>query len=540
MTADWHPGQLSEMRGSRTISTRLRHWAATEPDRPFFRCTGDWLTFGEVDAITDAVAAALHAHGVGARDRVAVMLPNCDEAVLSVLALAKLGAIQVPTNPYLKGEFLRHQLAHSQSRCVISDEIGIGQVTELRSQLPEITELVVTGDAETRAAIPFNELRTSGLTFAPTVVKPRDTMAIMYTSGTTGFPKGCVLSQGYYLALPRAWFESGWYRPDERLITALPLFHIAGQGMTLMASLQGGLPVTFLPAFSASQFISQCREAGATAAFGVGPMGMAILSTPRGPDDHLHTLRIAVFVPMPPQAQRQFRDRFGVEVVSEVYGQTECNPVTLSTVAEHGTRPGRLGLPAQWIEVRLVDDDDMPVPDGEPGEIVIRPREPMVMFDGYWRNAEATVAASRDMWHHTGDMATREPDGSLVFFDRKRDAVRRRGENISCVEVEAAISRHPKIQTVAAHAEAADLGEDDLKVWIVMKANEVFTPPELFEFLTRELPYFAVPRYVEFIDELPVNHLNRVQKFKLKERGNTGAWDFEALGLVISRDHRRG
>ncbi|MFY1621450.1 AMP-binding protein, partial [Micromonospora sp. WMMD736] len=523
MISAWQPEQLAEIHRSRTVPARLHHWATAQPDRPFFKCTTEWLTFGQVDAITDALAAGLQGRGINPSDRVAVMLPTCDEALLSVLALAKLGAIQVPINPYLKGDFLRHQLADSQARCIITDATGLSQTSSVRCELPELTEVVGVDATDTTDTIPFDELRTSTEHFAPPALQPRDTMAIMYTSGTTGLPKGCVLSQGYYTALPRGWFESGWYQPDERLITALPLFHIAGQGMTLMAALQGGLPTTFLPAFSASGFIGQCRDAKATAAFGVGPMGMTILSTPPSPEDTAHELRTAIFVPMPPEAQRSFRNRFGVDVVSEVYGQTECNPITLNTVEAHGTRPGRLGKPAPWIDVRLVDDQEVPVPDGQPGEIVIRPTEPMVMFDGYWHNAEATVEASRDLWHHTGDMAVREPDGTLVYFDRKRDAVRRRGENISCVEVEAAIGKHPKIRAVAAHAVAADLGEDDLKVWIAMVTGETFSPSELFEFLTEELPYFAVPRYVDFIDELPVNPLNRVQKFKLRDRGNHGA-----------------
>jgi carnitine-CoA ligase len=145
LTSNWRPDQLAEMLPTRTVSARLRHWASAAPDRPFFRCTGDWLTFGAVDAITDNVAAALRDLGISAGDRVAVLLPNCDEVLLSVLALAKLGAIQVPINPYLKGEFLRHQLADSQSRCVISDEIGLGQVSTVRSGLPELKELVLTG-----------------------------------------------------------------------------------------------------------------------------------------------------------------------------------------------------------------------------------------------------------------------------------------------------------------------------------------------------------------------------------------------------------
>jgi crotonobetaine/carnitine-CoA ligase len=534
----WDPSELDEINRWRVVGDRLRHWAAAEPDRPFFRCGGDWLSFGVAEQRTDAVAGALAKVGIDKGDRVAIMLPNCEENILAVLALAKLGAIQVPVNSFLKGEFLRHQLLDSGTKCLLSDGPGLAEAARVSAELPGLHHLISVGDPVS-GALSFGELAESGLACPDNHVVARDTMAIMYTSGTTGLPKGCVLSQGYYMFLPRGWFANDWYRPDERPITAVPLFHIAGQGMTLMASLQGGLPATILTSFRASRFIDECRAASATAAFGVGPMGMAILATPEAAADRDHGLRISMFPPMDPTSRERYRRRFGTPVISEAYGQTECNPITASPVDTHGTRPGSLGMPAPWVEVRLVDAEDNPVPDGEPGEVVIRPREPMVMFDGYWNNPAATVAVSRDLWHHTGDMARRDADGRLIFFDRSKDAIRRRGENISCIEVEAAIGTHPKIRAVAAHAVPAPLGEDDLKVWIVLAADEGFTPSELHEFFARELPYFAVPRYVEFTDELPVNALNRVQKFRLRERGNDRSWDFEALGLRIAKDRRR-
>jgi carnitine-CoA ligase len=539
MSRSWEPDELAEINRWRVIPDRLRYWAHSEPGRRFFRCGGEWLTFGEVDAKTDAIAGGLSKLGIAKGERVAMMLPNCEEAYLGTLALAKLGGIQVPVNPFLKGDFLRHQLADSGAKCLLSDGPGLAEAKRMRGGLPDLQHLVDVGGSEVSGAVGFGALLDSGLPCPDNHLDARDTMAIMYTSGTTGLPKGCVLAQGYYMFLPRGWFASGWYQPGERLITALPIFHIAGQGMTLMAALQGGLATTFLTSFSASRFISDCREADATAAFGVGPMGMAILATAPSDDDRRHNLRISIFPPMATPAREQFRERFGIGVVSEAYGQTECNPVALNPLDKHATQPGALGAPAPWLDVDLLDDDDKSVPDGQPGEIAIRPREPMVMFDGYWNNPAATVGASRNLWHHTGDMARRAADGTLIYFDRKKDSIRRRGENISCVEVEAAIAKHPDIKAVVIHGVPSPLGEDDVKVWIVGEAGATFTPADVHNFLIAELPYFAVPRYVEIIDELPVNQLNRVQKFKLRERGNETAWDFEDLGLGIPRDRGR-
>lgn len=536
---------IDELNRWRVVPERLRHWARTDPDRPFFRCGGRWWSFAETDLASDRVAGALAARGVHHGDRVAIAAPNHEDYILAVFALAKLGAVQVPVNVYLKGEFLRHQLVDAGVSAVIADAAGLAEVRRIRTRLPALRLLVSLGpipDGE-RADVSFAELLESDLSCPDVEITARDTIAIMYTSGTTGPSKGCVLSHGYFMFLPRGWFTNGWYRSGEHICTAVPLFHIAGQGMQLMSALLAGLRITFLPAFSASGFIDTCRAEEATAAYGVGAMGMAVLATPARTDDRDHNLRIAVFPPMPHDARQRWSDRFGTPVVSDAYGQTECNPIAQSPVDAHGPTPRCLGRPAPWLDVRLVDDQENEVPCGEPGEVVVRPREPMVMFDGYWNNPAATVAASQGLWHHTGDSARFDQDGYLVFFDRKRDSVRRRGENISCSEVEAAILAHPRITAVAAHAVPAALGDDDLKAWIVLDdttpGTDPVTPDELHAWLAGALPYFAVPRFVELTGSLPTNALGRVQKFLLRQRDNTKAWDFEAMGLTITKDQRR-
>jgi crotonobetaine/carnitine-CoA ligase len=243
---------------------------------------------------------------------------------------------------------------------------------------------------------------------------------------------------------------------------------------------------------------------------------------------------------MTARARAEFTSRFGVPVVSDGYGQTECNPITQSPLAEQGPQSGSIGRPVPWLDVRLVDEDDVPVPPEATGEIVVRPHEPMVMFDGYWNNPQATVAVSRDLWHHTGDIARLGDDGYLIYVDRKKDSMRRRGENVSSVELENAISRHPRIAAVATHAVPSPLGEDDIKAWIVLADGaEEFSPEELHRFFAASLPYFAIPRYVEFIEALPVNALGRVLKYKLRERPHAGGWDFEVLQLMVDKEARR-
>jgi carnitine-CoA ligase len=533
---------LNEIRRWRVMPDRLRHWAQSAPDKRLFRCGGDWLSVGEVDQITDAVAGALHAQGVAKGDRVAILLPNCEEYVLSILAVAKLGAIQVPLNIYLKGEFLRHQLADSGSSVLIADSSGLAEVAKRRDDLPDLrltVTVVKDGERTPAGAIPFADIRAADSRCPAVQIAPRDTAAIFYTSGTTGPAKGCAISHGYYAYFPWGWFENDWIRTDDRMLSMMPLFHTAGQGFALVPAILAGAELTIATTFSASGFLDECRRSRATTAFGVGAMGMAILATPEGPADRDNDLRAAIFPPMALSDRTKFERRFGATVVSDGYGQTECNPLAMSPLVQQGELPGSLGKPVPYLDVALVDENDMPVPTGEVGEIVVRPREPMVIFDGYWDNAAATVKSSRNLWHHTGDRARLGEDGRLTFVDRNSDSMRRRGENISSTELERAIAEHHKIAAVATHGVPSPFGEDDVKAWIVTAPGASFTPEELHEFFVAGLPYFAIPRYVEFIDELPVNALGRVTKFELRAKDNSAAWDFEMLNLAVSKGRRR-
>jgi crotonobetaine/carnitine-CoA ligase len=285
--------------------------------------------------------------------------------------------------------------------------------------------------------------------------------------------------------------------------------------------------------------LARAAETGATIANGVGAMGAALLGTPPSEHDRSHRLRAAVFIPFPAAMHTAFAQRFGVPTSSELFGQTECVPITYSPLS--GPRNmASCGRPAADLVVELLDDDDRPVPTGAVGEICVRPREPLAMFSGYWGNPEATVATFRTLWHHTGDYGRAERDGFVVFVDRKKDAVRRRGENVSTMELEAAIALHPAIAEVAAHAVPSDATDDDIKVCIVLTNGETVTPAELFAFFKQHLPYFAIPRYVEIIDELPKNAVARVMKHMLRQRPMTDAiWDLEALGFTVARSERR-
>jgi crotonobetaine/carnitine-CoA ligase len=530
----------------RTIPERLRFWAESDPGRPFLQCgpapdDRSWLSYQEVEVRSGALASALVELGIGKGDRVAIILPNRLEYLLSFFALARLGAIQIPVNPFLKGEFLRYQLADSGAKALIGDAAAIRQFEAVAAQLPDLQTVIAVGPVpDARAGtLAFDELLAAGRTPPTISVEMADLVAVMYTSGTTGLPKGCMLSHGYYLAMSWPWYQNDWLRPGDRTLTAMPLFHIGGQGIALMPALIAGNSIAFLEQFSATGFIRSAGNVRATVGFGVGPMGMAVLATPESDADRDHQLRLGVFVPMPIPAQDRMADRFGISVISETYGQTECNPITGSPIDRAPAKRSSLGRPVPAVEVQLHDDSGRPVPTGEVGEIVMRPRQPEVMFKGYWNKPEATAESFRGLWHHTGDLARADADGYLYFADRKKDSMRRRGENISSVEVEAAMVKHAKIAAVAVHAVPSPLGEDDVKAVIVCADGESFDPAELHAFLKDSLPYFAVPRYVEFVASLPLTPTGRVQKHVLRARDNAGAWDFEALGHTIDKADRR-
>lgn len=525
-----------------TVAGHLRARLEKDPERDIAACGGPWRSVGTVHDRAARLAAGLYESGVRPGDRVASMMPNRDEAVDLFFACALLGAIQVPLNVFLKGEFLRYQLADAEPAVVVADAAALPLMAEA-VKAPELS------GARLVALDPLEESDTGAVPFADLLVDPvrtwpdpgpDDLVAVLYTSGTTGMPKGCMINNGYFTHMPKAHMMHGWFTAGDTSMCPLPLYH----GFALSALMDGlvaGCRVAFDPVYSASMFLRRAREIGATQFFGVGAMAAALLATPPAPDDTEHAIERAIFIPLAPAVKRQFEERFGTRAICEGYGQTEVLPATMGDGTSTG-RPDRAsaGRALPWLDVRVVDDADRVLPQGETGEVVVRPLEPYSMFAGYWRKDAATLDAWKNLWHHTGDLGFFDGDGSLYFVDRKKDALRRRGENVSSVELELAILKHPAIAEVAIHAVPAGVREDEIKACLVLERGARLEPAELFAYLRENLPYFAVPRYVEFLDELPKNAVARVLKHKLRDGWDTpGTVDFQALGLVIDRSERR-
>jgi crotonobetaine/carnitine-CoA ligase len=515
-----------------TVDGAFRERLAAEPGAEFVKCGPRWLTFAQLDDRTDRLATGLAALGVERGTRVATILPNRIETVEIMLAAAKLGAVQVPLNYWLKGAFLEYQLADCGASVLIADGAGHTAAKDLLAP----TEIVhnVAVDEPPPGAIGYADLLGERRTFEP-AAEPGDLLSIMYTSGTTAAAKGCMLSTGYHVSVGRAYGMREWCVPGDRMFTGFPMFHTSGQLVAFMTALVNGASISIAPEFHASTFMPDAAADGATMLVGVGVMGNLLLARPPDPADGAFSFRLAVWVPMGEEDQRRFEERFATPVMSEGYGQTECVPIGVS--APDGIRArATSGRVSPLLEVAIVDDADNQVPLGEAGEIVVRPKVPNAMYSGYWRKPEITAATWSNLWHHTGDFGRLDSGGYVTFVDRKKDVLRVRGENVSALALENLIRTHPAVADVAVSPVPGRFGDDDIKASVVLADGAVLEPREFAEFMRGNVAYFAMPRYVDIRGELPVNALSRVMKHVLRAEGVTEEmWDLERLGLVSGR-----
>jgi carnitine-CoA ligase len=484
-----------------------------------------------------AWAARLRRAGVQPGDRVAVLSASRMEVIEVFFGIAYAGGINVVLNSFLKGDLLRYQLDLTAPRLVIADPAGaraVAEVAPLLTCAPEVVVLPDTTPSDAGQTFPAAH-------FAPAPRSPGDPASIVFTSGTTGRSKGCVISHEYFVQSGRRMNEYFPLGPTDLYHSPYPMFHVGGQCAVLSWGLGAGASIALDSQFSASAYWDRVRELGATYSQGTGAVGAAILAQPPSPRDRDNPLVRASFIPMAAEAQQAFTERFGVTTVSEWFGQTEFSPICMNLAwRDGGVSQGSMGFPLPDVTVRVVDASDRPVPAGTMGELIVRPGRPGIMFSGYWDQPEHTVTAWRDLWYRTGDLVVEQPDGSLGFVDRAKDSVRRSGENVSCWEVEQVLLRMPGVDLAAVHALPAELIEDEIKAWIVCQDGAEIGPADFFAYCSSRLPYFAIPRFVEFAPELPRNALGKVVKDGLRQAGATATQlDLQALGLVLTRRERR-
>ncbi|MFT3871866.1 MAG: AMP-binding protein [Nocardioides sp.] len=523
--------------------------AARVGDSPFLLWQGETFTYRDLDEWTNRYANGLAQLGVGRGDHVALLLPNGPEFLWTLWGLGKLGAVAVPLNTAAKGEMLRYFLDQSDVTTIVIASDLLSRLAAVLSDLGCLRTVVGLGTTTTEIAtsISAKDVRfasTDDLSNAPPtpplVAEPvqwSDPHLILFTSGTTGPSKGAVSPQAQGHTVGRTMASLNDYGSQDTLYTCLPVFHGNALWYTVYAALWAEGCVALYPHFSARCFWEQVRESKATVINCLGAMANIIWQLPPSERDRDHNVRVCMMVPNSSEHAIGFQSRYGITTTS-VYAMTENCPVTVFTATDPLDKAPSTGRLRSDVQVRIVDDLGLEVPRGQIGEICIRPNEPGCMMLGYYKMPQATTDAITDLWFHTGDLGHLDADDYLFFSSRKKEAIRRRGENISAHEVETIVCQHPAIIEAAAVPVASELGEDDLMVYLVAAEGADVSFEEVIAFCDAQMPYYMVPRYLEFLPSLPKTPSEKVEKYKLKTAAADRIgelWDREAAGIVLNR-----
>lgn len=458
-------------------------------------------------------------------------LPNGRESLLSFFAINYLGA--VPFNTAYKGRILEHVVDNSDAEVIIVHGGLASSLDDIDTGRLKVAVVVGDGSAAGLERVAFDDMvqKENPVPELERPIEPWDTQSVIYTSGTTGPSKGVLSSylHMYTNAGPEAWhFISG----EERFLVNMPMFHIGGMGLSFAMLARGG-SIAMMENFSTDSFWSFVSRAECTAIFLLGAMATFLLKRPLSEAERSHKVRLAFLVPLTSNS-REVAERFGIDVYT-IFNMTE-----VSSPIVFDPNPGKVGTCGKvrpGVDVRLVDDNDCEVPVGEVGEMIIRTDRPWAMNHGYHRNPEATARAWRNGWFHTGDAFRQDEDGYFYFVDRVKDAIRRRGENISSFEVEAEVIAHPDVREAAAVGVPSEFSEDEVLVVVSSVDGRRIDPEALFHFLQDRLLHFMLPRYIRILEHLPKTPTDKVRKHLLREGGaGPEDWDREAAGIEVKRE----
>lgn len=500
------------------------------------------ITFAEAEKLTNSLAAGLQDLGIQPGDRVAFYLKSGIETVLTALATNKIGAIWVPINTDYKGAWLSETIERSKSKALITETALQSRIKEVENSLSGEKLIVLGDDSEINLtnATSFNALLDheplepdySNMDFG-------DTCAILWTSGTTGKSKGVLQSHNCWIR-PIAEAASVYYnsQPGDIIYNVLPLYNSGAWITAIFRALYEGIPVVLETRFSVTTFWDRVRQFGATQTFTLGAMHMFLWNSPAKPDDADNPLRVAQMVPMPEQLREPFSKRFGVELLPMGYGQSEVMVILTPAFCMGEVPFSSLGKPLDDMEIKLFDNDFNEVPQGSIGEICLKPKKPNIIFNGYFDDEKANKEAFTGDWYHTGDLGRIDENGAFWFVDRKRDAIRFAGRNISTMEVEMVFRKHPSVKDVAAFGiQSKEVEtESELAVNIILEPDATLSYEELAEYINDNAPYYFVPQYMEFVDSLPYTPTNKVQKFKLREKGITeNTWKLKESDYTVKK-----
>ncbi len=507
----------------RVISNLLAQQAVAFPERAFVKYNDETLTYGEVDARANRIAQNLMALGVKKGDFVCQFMPNSPEFVCNYFGMSKLGAIMVPINTSYKGALLEYTLNDAGCAVLICHHSFMHLVKDVEARVPKL-KVILVADA------PAGFVETAARGFARASVAPyepdayparapdvavsfKDVNCIMYTSGTTGPSKGILITDAHALSHAIQFIRCCKMTPRDVIYTPLPLFHALAVFMGVVAAMLHGTTVVIKERFSARAFWDDVRRYGATIGHCIFSIPFILKKAEPSPRDRDHSLRCmynAVF-------DREFEERFGVRLL-EAYALTEGSFITYVDYDAPGI-VGSCGPASPDWEIRLVDEDDCEVPVGEVGEFIVRPKLPYYVFLGYLNKPQATADAFRNLWFHTGDLGIVDRHGNYYFKGRRKDVIRRRGENIAAIDIENILIAHPLIMEATALPHPSADGEEDVRVVAVLKPGADLPARELIAYCERQMPDFMVPRYVEYRPVLPRTPTDKVEKYKLLQEG---------------------
>jgi carnitine-CoA ligase len=520
-----------------TIPSLLEARAGVQPDRLALEVGSRRWTYAQLERASERLARVLAKGGAVRGDRIALIAANSDLSVVVFLAAARLGAIFIPLNPAATAADLEYLLSHSRPTLVVAQPADLDRVRKVAGALARPAPVVALAEwgleAESPAAV-IGALETllggADVEQSP-ACRPDDAVVVIYTSGTTGFPKGVVHTHRTYILAAEGFVARMHLQPSDRLLTVMPFFHINALFYSLGGALAAGAALVTVPRFSASQFWNLAAATGATEFNFLAAVSSILMNRPRSEFNPAHRIAKLYGGPISERMDRTFREQFHVPTLIEGYGMSEipgacCNPFlgphklgSIGRPAVHPTYPG------EFSELRVVDDAGRELPAGEVGELVVR--TPM-MFKEYLDDPAQTNAAFRDGWFLTGDLVRRDADGYFYFVARKKDIIRRRGENVSGAELDRIISEHPSVAEAAAIGVPSELGEEEILVAVVPKAGERVTPSDVVEWCRSHLAAMKVPRFVVLTESLPHTPSHRVAKHLLKADSSLLAQAFDA------------
>jgi crotonobetaine/carnitine-CoA ligase len=503
-----------------TLNSLLASRASRLPDKEFLLYQGRSISYADALVQVERAALMLAARGVRAGDRIGVMSLNHPSTVVLFLALARLGAMMSPINPDYGIEEARYVLTHAQVSGIVCAPAALDIIRQVAQQMAPSPWLMANERCDADLPVFDDACAREGSGNVADQGRPASTCVFIYTSGTTGFPKGVMHSQRNIAMAGEAFVERIYLQPDDRLLCILPMFHVNAICYSLAGTLAAGATLILERRFSASRFWPVVKESGATEVNTIAAVENILIRRPRSEFVPEHRLDKLYGGPFFGETYRVFQEEFGVPNLIEGYGMSEA-PGVLNNPFRGPRRIGSMGKPSKhpdhaiaFAEMKVVDDMGNDVPAGETGELVVR--TPIVM-QGYWREPEQTMAAFRDGWFLTGDLGRKDADGYFWFVARKKDIIRKRGENISGAELDRVISSHPDILEAAAIPVPSELGEDDIMTVVVRKPGASLEAHDIAAWCRERLAPIKIPRYVLFANALPHTPTHKVAKFKLRE-----------------------